>query len=163
MRETIQSGKIRRPKRAGTVADIISGTILLLMLYTATSKLLGFNKFSMTIHRSPLLRPVAPLVVWFVIIAELTISTLLIVPRTRLAGLRFASILLLAFTAYLGYMVAFSPNLPCSCGGVISSLPWKGHIVLNLLATCLCLTGIWLYKTGFPQGRSPPKQQETYL
>jgi hypothetical protein len=39
-------------------------------------------------------------------------------------------------------MVSFDKNLPCSCGGIISKLSWKQHILFNLFFIMLSITGI---------------------
>jgi hypothetical protein len=49
-----------------------------------------------------------------------------------------------AFTGYIGFMLLSNIELPCSCGGVISSLSWKNHLVFNILFLLLASVGYYL-------------------
>jgi hypothetical protein len=43
-------------------------------------------------------------------------------------------------------MISFDKNLPCSCGGIISKLSWKQHIIFNLFFIVLSVIGIRFQK-----------------
>src|SRR3546814_5749620 len=53
---------------------------------------------------------------------------------------------MLVFTAYLLNMVFTVDSLPCSCGGVISSMSFDQHIVFNAGFIVLAVIGLVLYK-----------------
>lgn len=144
---------IRKPI---VIADIISGMILLLMLYTSISKLIDHSTFNLVLHRSPLLKPAANILSWLIPILEICISLLLFFPTSRLKGLYASFILLVLFTGYLTYMIAYTPNLPCSCGGVIKHLTWLQHILFNTFFIALCLAGIFLFKKNQFPSKPPP-------
>ena len=99
------------PKRV-LIADIISALLLLLLLYTAISKLVDHENFRVVLNASPLLRPFAEFVAWGLPMIELMVALLLFIPSKRRAGLLAALVLLIALTCYLIYMVLFTPNLP---------------------------------------------------
>lgn len=120
--------------------ELISSLLILLFVYTGLSKLLSIERFKDVLWQSPLISSGAGLLAWQVPLTELAMALLLFFPATRRAGLWAALVLLSLFTLYLGWMVLFSPHLPCSCGGVIGSLGWPGHIALNL--AFIGLTGI---------------------
>jgi hypothetical protein len=53
---------------------------------------------------------------------------------------------MLLFTVYLAWMIQFAAHLPCNCGGVISSMSWKQHIVFNTMVLGMILYGIIYYR-----------------
>lgn len=138
-------GEIKADKST-IAADIISGLLLLLFLYTSLSKLADYETFKNVLSASPLLKPAAGIIAWLLPVTELMIVVLLFIPAVRLKGLYASFILILLFTLYLIYMLSFTPNLPCNCGGVLKLLSWKQHIFFNLFFILLSLTGILLYK-----------------
>lgn len=128
------------------IAELVVGSLILLYIYTATSKLLDYSNFRHVLSRSPLIGNIAPVVAWILPSAEVLISLLLILPQTRRIGLWCSLVLMLAFTGYVGYMLAFTPHLPCSCGGVLKQMTWKQHLVFNITYSLIALLGIWLYQ-----------------
>lgn len=129
-----------------TSIEIISALFILLFVYTALSKFVEFGSFKGVLKKSPLIGDMSVLATWAIPTTELLIAALLFIPRTRLAGLYGSLGLMTMFTLYLGYMLAFTPKLPCSCGGVISQMTWTQHLIFNIFFTLLALTSIWLYK-----------------
>lgn len=124
----------------------ISALLILLFIYTAFSKFSDLHKFQNTLSHSPLIGNIATFISLLIPIAEITVSFLLLFPRTRLYGFYISAFLMTSFTLYVSYMVVFIPHLPCSCGGVLTQLSWKDHIWLNSLFTLLSFLGIWLEK-----------------
>lgn len=142
--------------KATLLADIISGVVLLLFLYTSLSKLADYETFKNVLSASPLLKPVAGVVAWLLPVTELVIVVLLFIPAMRLKGLYASFILISLFTLYLIYIVAFTPDLPCQCGGVLKLLTWPQHIFFNLFFILLSLIGIHLYQKDKNRKSSPP-------
>jgi len=139
------------------IADLISAALLLLFLYTAVSKLSDYESFRFVLTKSPLLYPFAGFISIALPITELFMALLLFIPRTRLTGLYASFILISLLTLYLIYMIAFTPDLPCNCGGVLKLLSWKQHIFFNLFFMLLSLCGIFLYqKNKNRRSSSPP-------
>lgn len=138
------------------VADIISGVLLLLFLYTALSKLWDYETFRFVLKRSPLLYHFGGFIAIALPIAELLVALLLFIPRMRITGLYVSFTLISAFTLYLIYMISFSPDLPCQCGGALSLLTWKQHIFFNLFFIFLSLCGLFLYNKNKNRRSSPP-------
>src|SRR5438034_9813703 len=108
--------------------EIISALLLLLLAYTAISKFLEYESFSRVLSHSPLLQPFSKTIARFLPNLELAIGVMLFIPSTRIKGLYAAFFLLIIFTTYLSYMIIFTPNLPCTCGGVLKDLSWAEHI-----------------------------------
>ena len=128
--------------KKNTIVELISALLLFLFTYTALSKLLDFEKFKYQIGQSPFITNISWLVIWSIPSAEIIISIFLIFKRTRLAGLYLSFFLLLLFTGYIFIMLRYSSYLPCSCGGVLSIMSWKQHLIFNLAFTGLSLAGI---------------------
>ena len=128
--------------KKNTIVELISSLLMFLFLYTALSKLLEFNKFKYQIGQSPFITNISWLVIWSIPLAEIITSIFLIFKRTRLAGLYLSFFLLLLFTGYVFIMLRYSSYLPCSCGGVLSIMSWKQHLIFNLVFTGLSLAGI---------------------
>lgn len=125
-------------KRA-TIAELISLLFAALFLYAGVSKLMEYSIFKEQLSESPLLSSIANLLAWGLPTLEIIIGLMLLVARLRLPALYIALALMIMFTAYIGYFLAFSKEIPCSCGGLIEEMSWTGHIVFN---SCFIALGI---------------------
>jgi putative oxidoreductase len=119
-----------------TVANIgFTCSLLLIMLftYTALSKLLEQDIFVFQMKLSPVkfMAQWATILGWLVPLVELFIVGLLLIRDFRTTGLYLSFFLLLAFEIYISAMLLSGLSLPCTCGGVISRLGWKGHLLFN--------------------------------
>lgn len=126
------------------LVDVISGLFILLFVYTGINKLYDHTNFQNVIGKSPLVGNAAPYVSWGLPAFELLVAALLCLPRTRKIGLYISLLMMVGFTGYLIFMIYFTPTLPCSCGGVLSQMSWKQHLVFNVFFTLLALLGILL-------------------
>ena len=132
-------------KSKAVIADSIVYCFILLFVYTATSKIQSFTSFKFVLSKSVLIGQYNVIVAWAVPSAEFLISTLLIFPQTRKAGLVSSLAIMIVFTAYLIYMVNSGSQLICTCGGVLSTMTWKQHIWFNGVFILLAITGLKLY------------------
>ncbi len=126
--------------------DIVVGLLIFLFVYTSISKLNDIYKFQAAIKQSPLIGDRSVFFSWAVPVSELFVSLLLFIPFTRRLGLYGSFALMLVFTLYIGYMITYTPHLPCSCGGVLKQMSWKQHLFFNIGFTILALAGILLQK-----------------
>lgn len=128
--------------------DIIIGLICFLLAflftYTAVSKLGNHDGFVMQLFKAPVIGKYREIVSWMLPISELIVAILLVFKTTQLTALYISLGMLVLFTIYLGWMLLFSKNLPCNCGGVINKMTWKQHIVFNLGFIVLAMLGIVL-------------------
>ena len=122
------------------ISDLAAALLLMLWLYTAINKFMDLPQFHFALMRSPLLAKFSKLLTWFIPSLEILLAILLFIPATRKKGLVGSFILLLLFTIYLIYMLAFTADRPCSCGGVINSLTWPEHIVFNVFFLVVSFT-----------------------
>lgn len=128
--------------------DIITCCIIFLMLYTAFSKLFEYEKF----YRQLLHNPVTEIAPFFFAVAipltEIGIAVLLCFERWRQYALYGFIALMSAFTVYIAGMLLFANTLPCSCGGVISTMSWKTHLVFNCLFIAAAILAIKWKRTS---------------
>lgn len=142
------------PKRNGLVGKIFSKksvvlfsafTLAVLFIYAAYNKLIIYNTFVSQLKSSPITKGFENILAWAVPGLELLIAALLIIPRTRLAGLWSGFFLMLAFTIYIYVLPHFFKHPGCSCGGIISSFGFKEHFYFNLAFTLLGGLGVSLH------------------
>jgi hypothetical protein len=120
-----------------SIADIVSILLLLLFAYTATSKMLDYDKFvfQMKLAPLPLMQWAAPTLGWLMPLIELIIAGMLVIGLLhypyRLTGIYAALILLIVFEIYISFMLLSGKNLPCTCGGIISKMTWTQHLIFN--------------------------------
>jgi hypothetical protein len=121
--------------------SIVASIFILLFTYTATSKVFEYSAFRAVLQPSPLIGHFAGFIAWTIPCIEIFIAGLLFYPRTMNVGLKASLTMMIIFSLYLGYMIAFIPELPCSCGGVLKLLTWPQHLLFNLalmlLAFCV--------------------------
>ncbi|MBC74296.1 MAG: hypothetical protein CMH47_18915 [Muricauda sp.] len=120
----------------------VSLLLTLLFVYTAVSKLMHLDIFLTRVERMPYISSRAHLISRGVPLLELVIAGLLWVPKYRTLALYASFVLLGLFTTYIIIVLTYSDSIPCSCGGVISALGWKHHILLNISFMVLALLGI---------------------
>lgn len=138
------------------IASIIAAVFIFLFVYTALSKFLDFTKFTAVLASSPLIGSRKLWLAWSLPVTELFTAGLLFFPKTRRAGLYLSFFLMCLFTMYIAWMLLFAPHLPCSCGGIISKLTWKQHLLLNIFFMITTAVGIRMY-------RSRSNQQPNFL
>lgn len=126
------------------IPEIVASLFILLFTYTAMTKLLSFDTFKSQLSKSPLFSNINVVPAILIPAAEIIISVLLLIPTTRLKGLYASLGLMVVFTGYLGYMVLFTPDLPCSCGGVLKQMTWNQHIIFNGVCILLSIAAIGL-------------------
>jgi hypothetical protein len=133
------------------VADAISMAFIILFIYAAATKLIDYQKFRIEIGKSPLLTAFAGWVAIIIPSVEILISVLLASARWRLTGLYASFSLMTMFSAYIFFILNFSPYIPCSCGGILQNMTWSQHIIFNLVFVAL---GAWAVLIYYPENRS---------
>ncbi|WP_259065089.1 MauE/DoxX family redox-associated membrane protein [Mucilaginibacter sp. X4EP1] len=117
--------------------EIIAAFLMLLFSYTAASKLLEHARFLFQLRLSPLPQMVtfAELLSWLVPILEIFIAIVLTVGmisgRLLNKGLWISLALISLFEIYITAMFFSGKDLPCACGGIISLMSWRGHLIFN--------------------------------
>jgi len=126
--------------------EIITALLVLLFIYAATSKMIGYARFQFQLSRAPYVGQFAILLSYVIPLGELVIVALLTISKTRYLGLWLSFVSMLIFTVYVALMLLSGKHLPCTCGGIIQKLSWSQHLVFNLFFSVLSGTGIWLYR-----------------
>ncbi len=129
------------------ITQLIVSFLIFLFLYTGVSKLIDRQTFRMALDRQPFPKSMSDLLVWLLPLGELFVVILLLFEITRKVGLWLSAALLLSFTLYTIIVLSgYYPTTPCPCGGLISGLSWKAHLMLNLACLLLNVAGIVFYK-----------------
>ena len=117
---------------------------IILFTYAAISKLLDYENFKLLLEKSPFLGSYANLLSWLIPAIELMIAVLFFFRKLSLEALWSSLFLMVIFTAYIIIVLNFSESIPCSCGGIISSLSWNQHLYFNIGFIVLAAGGILL-------------------
>ena len=131
------------------LVTLFSILLTILFVYTSVSKLMHLDTFQLRVERMPYIAPYALVISWSVPFLELVIAGLLWFPKYRILALYSSLFLLGIFTSYIIAVLTYSESIPCSCGGGISALGWKEHILLNSSFMVLALLGILWSKKQF--------------
>lgn len=131
---------MNQAKRICLWASVILLSVL--FAYAGISKLADYQRFVRMLGRSPYVFMNPWILGWSLPVMEIIVSAILWVPKIRFYGLYGSFILMLVFTAYIAFMLAFAPHLSCSCGGVLQRLGWKPHLWFNAFFTLLALFGL---------------------
>lgn len=126
--------------------EVVCYAYIILFLYASAYKLFDYGLFVRQLESSPLIGAYRYQVAWLVPLCEIGISALLLFGRTRLLGLYAASGLMLIFTMYIAYILLFAPHVPCSCGGILATMGWGDHLVLNSGFVMLGITAAYLLR-----------------
>lgn len=139
--------KSRKFINSKTFVLTCSFLLAILFAYAAISKLVIYKTFVSQLNESPIVNGFENILAWLVPGVEIIVAAMLLLPKTRLAGLWCSLMLMFAFTAYVfAIPMFFDHNKPCSCGGIISRLSWEQHFYVNLAFTGLALAGVFLSK-----------------
>ncbi|WP_176885031.1 MauE/DoxX family redox-associated membrane protein [Dyadobacter soli] len=127
------------------IIRLITAALIILYFYTALSKVIDYEKFRAQMLNQTFPSWLSHLAFWLLPPAELLAVLLLVNPSMRHAGLWLSTLLMTAFTGYMGLVLLdFFSRRPCSCGGVISSLSFESHFLFNLFFLTLSITGLML-------------------
>jgi len=123
--------------KATYLKEVVPLLLIILFVYTATSKFLDYEKFvfQMRLAPVPFMKPLAPILGWTAPIVEMIIAIVLALGcftySLKRRGLLASVILLSAFEIYIIIMLLSGSPLPCTCGGIISQMGWKQHLIFN--------------------------------
>lgn len=129
-------------KTKAIILELIASLLIILWGYAAITKLLDYSTFRIQLSRSPLLTDMVQPVAIIIPMIELITVGMLLWHELRIWGFYLSLFLLVLFTSYIVSILNFSYSIPCSCGGVLSSLGWRNHIVFNLVFMLLATIGI---------------------
>jgi uncharacterized membrane protein YphA (DoxX/SURF4 family) len=129
-----------------TIIELITILNIILFLYTGIAKIMDYRVFKEQLAVSSILGFAAKPVAILLPVVEFIVVVLLVIPRWRLKGLYSSLALIAAFTVYIIAMFIVSPEMPCSCGGIIELLSWQQHLVFNCIFIMLNIWAIRLQR-----------------
>jgi hypothetical protein len=131
--------------KANIVYNITRFLLALLFAYAGSSKLLGHKLFLTQFMQIEMLKTVALPLSFLLPILEILTAVFLTIDRVQVFGLWLAAFLMTTFTFYVAAMLLLKSSLPCSCGGVISSMSWKEHLLFNIFFMLLSWNALLYY------------------
>lgn len=141
----IKSFRLSNSAREQAVLGICLISIFL-FLFSAYEKLVDHQRFYQGLSRVSIIGSKAEIISYAVPLLEVSISILLIIPKTQRKGLYGFVALMGTFTVYIFGMWLWAPNLPCHCNLIVEKLSWGQHIWFNLVFLGLAIIGLLLNK-----------------
>jgi uncharacterized membrane protein YphA (DoxX/SURF4 family) len=115
--------------------------LILLWIYTGLDKIIRYGESRNAFHNQTFQAELAEALSYLVPGVELLLALLLLFSVTRWWGYLGSILLLSVFTTYVGLIwVGAFPRVPCNCAGILESLGWAEHFILNMI--CIGL-GVW--------------------
>lgn len=131
-------------RKSKIVVEVICWLLIILFFFSGLDKFWHYQKFGVELGKNPMLTDLAGFIVWFVPSVEILISIMLRVPATRLFALYASFSLMTMFTTYTVIMMLNYRDVVCSCNGIMESLGWTEHMIVNSLYTLLAVIGVML-------------------
>ncbi|MDX3916946.1 MAG: hypothetical protein QHC79_25615 [Pseudosphingobacterium sp.] len=122
------------------IIEIVALLYVCLLLYTGIDKLLDLELNREKMAMMPLVGPLSGIISWLLPVCEIVLAIFLFIPKTRNKSLYPATGLMVAFTLYVIYLVSFTDQQYCTCGGFLDSLSWPQHLIFNI---AFVLMGVW--------------------
>ena len=124
--------------------DKIFNTILILLwTYTGLDKLIRWEASRKAFLNQPMPNELEEVLAFVLPGIELLLALLLLFSVTRWWGYLGSILLLSVFTTYVGLIwVGAFPRVPCNCAGILESLGWAEHFVLNMICIGIAVWGI---------------------
>ena len=119
--------------------------LILLFVYAGSSKLLGHALFVSQLSQVEFLKSFATFISFSLPVLEIVTALFIAFEQTQIAGLWLASLLMTLFTIYVAGMLILKSSLPCTCGGIISSMNWQQHLLFNIFFMLLSWDALYHY------------------
>lgn len=105
-----------------------------LYMYTGVDKLINIERFTKGLNKVPYLQNYASAIGLGIPILEIFLALMLIIPgRIQQISLWCSTMLMIAFTSFIFWMMKYHPNQMCHCGKAIEKMGWDAHLVFNLI------------------------------
>jgi uncharacterized membrane protein YphA (DoxX/SURF4 family) len=119
--------------------------LIFLWTYTGLDKLIRFEQSRKAFHNQTFPAELAEILSYAVPIAEILLAILLVWSISRWWGYLGSLLLLTVFLSYVGLIwVGAFPRVPCNCAGLLDSMGWDAHMILNLSLMILSIAGLWM-------------------
>ena len=139
--------ELSRKAHSAILVEIIAWLLAALFVYTAVSKVYDWQGTRLAMYNQVFPVWMADLLLYLLPLVEIILAILLLVPIWRNTGILVSVILMSLFTVYVAIVwLGFTDRVPCSCGGVLSSLDWGEHLVFNLGFLGIAVIGYWSHR-----------------
>ena len=132
-------------QKTNIIENISKFLLILLFAYAGSSKLLGHQLFLSQLMQIEMLKGFAEPISFLLPILEILTSIFLTIDKMQITGLWLAAFLMTIFTIYIAGMLILKSSLPCTCGGVISLMTWKQHLLFNIFFMLLSWNALLHY------------------
>jgi uncharacterized membrane protein YphA (DoxX/SURF4 family) len=123
------------------LSPVSYSTLIFIWSYTGIEKIIRFKESRKAFLNQPMPNEIEEVLAYVVPGVELLLALLLLFSVTRWWGYLGSMLLLTVFTTYVGLIwVGAFPRVPCNCAGILESLGWAEHFILNMI--CIGL-GVW--------------------
>lgn len=127
------------------IQEAAAWILAFLFTYTAISKIYDWQATKLALYNQLIPDWSKKILLFGIPGLELGISFLLLVPMFRKLGFQSSIFILSVFTGYVGWVwLGLAGRVPCSCGGVVSSLTWGQHLIFNLVFLGVSIVGLRL-------------------
>jgi len=126
---------------------IIRYLFIALWTYSAVLKLVDYDVFLSQLQRQPL--PIWSISILSIAlpVGEFLLATAFLFRKTFYLALIVSFLLMLSFSIYVLLAIRGTfGEIPCACPGIIGRLPWKEHLVFNVIFTLLAFVGILIFR-----------------
>ena len=107
------------------VTEACSMLLAFVFAYTAIAKIYDWQETRLAMYNQVVPDWSKELLLYGIPGLELVLAVMLLVPKFRRIGFRISAMLMTVFTAYVAWVwLGLAGRVPCSCGGIISSLTW---------------------------------------
>ena len=126
------------------VLNIMEYAIIGLFIYSALTKIISPFEFQVKLVKASYLPiSVIPLITWMLPAGEVIAVGLLLFKRSAGMGWMMIYGLMSFFNGHLLILHHIVPTAPCSCGGVLESIGFAEHFMLNMLITIFALYKVY--------------------
>lgn len=135
--------------------------LILLYAYALTAKLGDPAAFRAELYNQTFPHALAGSLFFAVPGAELLVTGLLLHPRTLRCGLWASLLLLCSFTGYIALVLLhYWSRVPCSCGGILSRMPWSVHLAFNCCLILINLLALYFDRREKYKGKAENLRKE---
>jgi len=141
------------------ILTILAAILTILFVYTASEKIFNTRDFHGAMDKQPLPEWLKAILLITLPILEYLVAILFISPKTWRIGFAASTVLMFAFTIYVGLGLAHAfKYVPCTCGGVFRDMSWQNHFILNLGLLAIAVTGLWITRKKVPSEKKESKK-----
>ena len=129
------------------LVEFIAWLLAALFVYTAVSKVYDWNGTVSAVNGQVFPDWMTLPLLYGLPIVEVALAVILLLPQTRRVALGISFLLMSVFTGYVALVLTgVFGRIPCSCGGILSSLDWNEHLIVNLVLTAIAAAG-WMMQS----------------